>query len=84
MIAIVLLDGVYFSAKTHAIILSSSSSVNAKTVSASSIFASFRIFSSNGSPQITIDDESSSAMSSALALFFSIILVLRPSVASNN
>ena len=80
IIAIVLFEGVYFSAKTHAIILSSSSSVNANTVSISSIFASFKIFSSRGSPHITIADDSSPAICSALILFFSIIFVLKPSV----
>ena len=68
--AIVLFEGVYFSAKTHDIILSSSSSVKAKTVSISSMFASFKIFSSNGSPQIIIEEESSLAICSALTYFF--------------
>ena len=57
--------------------LSSSSSVSAKTVSTSSIFASFKIFSSSGSPHITIADESSPAICSALILLFSIIFVLK-------
>ena len=82
--AIVLLEGVYFSASTQAIILSSSSSVKAKTVSISSMFASLRIFSSSGSPHMTIADESSPAICSARILFFSIIFVLNPSVDSNN
>ncbi len=84
IIAIVLLEGVYFSANTHVIILSSSSSVKAKTVSISSMFASLRIFSSSGSPQITIADDSSSAICSALILSFSIIFVLKPSVFSRS
>ena len=59
--------------------LSSSSFVKAKTVSASSIFASLRISLSKASPQITIDEVNSDAIISALSLFFSIILTLAPS-----
>ena len=55
--AIVRLAGLYFSASTQTIMLSSSSFVKAKIVSASSIFASFKISSSNASPQITIDED---------------------------
>ena len=80
----VLFEGVYFSANTHAMILSSSSLVSAKTVSTSSILASLRIFSSKASPQITIEEESSLAKSSALLLFFSIIFVLKPSAPSRS
>ena len=55
MVLLFLLD---FSAKTQAIILFSSSFVKANTVSDSSIFASFKISSSNASPLITIEDDS--------------------------
>ena len=65
-IAIVRLSGLYFSASTHTIILSSSSLVRARIVSISSIFASFKISSSRASPHITIEDVSSEAISSAL------------------
>jgi hypothetical protein len=65
--------------------LFSSSLVKANIVSASSILASFNISSSKASPLITIEDESSFAISSALCLFFSIILTLASSkLASNN
>ena len=70
-----------FSAKTQAIILFSSSLVKANTVSESSMFASFKISSSSPSPLITIDEDSSFAISSALFLSFSIILILDPSKA---
>ena len=83
-IAIVRLLGLYFSAKTHAIILSSSSLVKAKIVSVSSILASFNISSSNASPQTTIDEVSSVAKSSARSLFFSIIFTLAPSKFTSN
>ena len=51
--------------------------VKASTVSDPSRFASLRISSSNASPLITIDEDSSLAISSALFLSFSIILTLR-------
>ena len=58
--------------------LFSSSLVNAKTVSESSKFASFRISSSKASPLITIDDDSSLAISSALFCLFQLSLLLHP------
>ena len=53
--------------------------MRAKIVSVSSIFASFNITSSSASPQITIEEVSSVAISSALSLFFSIIFTRAPS-----
>jgi len=53
--------------------------VNAKTVSISSILASFNTSSSKPSPLITIEFSSSLAICSALSLFFSIIFILASS-----
>ena len=64
--------------------MSSSSLVKAKIVSVSSIFASFKISSSNASPQITIDEVNSVARTSARSLSFSIIFTLAPSKFTSN
>ena len=73
-----------FSANTQAIILFSSSLVKANTVSDPSRFASFKISSSKASPLITIEEESSFAISSARFLSFSIIFTLKSSKFSSS